>query len=299
VYSDGSDGWMEPGALDQMMWDVLNGRPAENFSGRPGADHRRVGSVRRARALAIHVGLYVVVNAFMVGTWIMTRLAPGQPVHQRPAKGFWPGWMLVTWGFVLGLHYLYVRARQEGPARGGNGATDSRPRRTVSTVLFTDIVGSTGLATELGDRRWGELLHRHDIAAKEVVERFGGRMVKTLGDGLLAIFEVPRDAILCAKALSDDLEGDGIPIRAGLHTGEVDLRAGDVGGIGVHIASRIMAAAGTSEILTSRTVRDLVMGSEITFVERGSRELKGLQGTWDLFSVAEVGAGKAKGVQHG
>jgi class 3 adenylate cyclase len=273
-----------------MMLHVLETTPARNPANHPDPDHRRVGVARRARALAIHVGLYVMVNAFMVGTWVMTRLAPGQPGHRRPPKGFWPGWMIVTWGFVLGLHYLYVRARRAGRTIGENWATDPRPRRTVATVLFTDIVGSTRLAAELGDRRWGELLDRHDNRAREVVERFGGRMVKTLGDGLLAIFEVPRDAILCAKALSETLKNDRIEIRAGLHTGEVDLRAGDVGGIGVHIASRIVAVAEKSEILTSRTVLDLVTGSEIAFVERGSRELKGVQGNWDLFAVAEVAA---------
>jgi class 3 adenylate cyclase len=281
---------MEPIAPDPMMWDVLDATPAGNPTGRPDADHRRVGGARRARALGIHVRLYVLVNGFMVGTWVMTRLAPGQPGHRRPPEGFWPGWMIVTWAFVLGLHSLHVWAGRAGRGTGENWATDARPRRTVATVLFTDIVGSTRLAAELGDRRWGELLDRHDRRAREVLERFGGRMVKTLGDGLLAIFEVPKDAIVYAKTLSEDLKTDGIEIRAGLHTGEVDLRAGDVGGIAVHIASRIVAAAGKSEILTSRTVRDLVMGSEIAFNERGSRELKGVQGNWDLFAVAEVAA---------
>jgi Adenylate and Guanylate cyclase catalytic domain/2TM domain len=245
---------MEPRADDPMMLDVPEATPAIDPTSRPDADDTRVRRARcRGRALAIHVGLYVAVNWFIVGTWAMTKLAPGEPGHRRPPDGFWPGWMIVTWGFVLGLHALYVWARGGGRSAGENWPTDRRPRRTVATVLFTDIVGSTRLAAELGDRRWGELLGRHDSRARKLVQRFGGRMVKTLGDGLLAIFEVPRDAILCAKAMSEDLNTDGIEIRAGLHTGEVDLRAGDVGGIGVHIASRIMAAAGTSEILTSRT----------------------------------------------
>src|SRR5262245_8015839 len=282
------------------MFDMLDSKPAKNPTGRPDANDRRVPRARRrGRSLTIHVCLYVLVNAFMVGTWVMTRLAPGQPGHRRPPKGFWPGWMLVTWGFLLGLHYLYVRAKGQASANGGNWATDRRPRRTVATVLFTDIVGSTRLAAELGDRQWGQLLDRHDSRAREVVQRFGGRMVKTLGDGLLAIFEVPRNAILCAKALGEDLKTDGLEIRAGLHTGEVDLRPDDVGGIGVHIASRIMAAAGTSEILTSRTVRDLVTGSEIAFIARGSRELKGVHGTWDLFAVTDVASRMNEGAQHG
>jgi class 3 adenylate cyclase len=285
---------MEPSARDPMMEPVLDAKPSKNPTGRSDADPRRVGGARRARALAIHVGLYILVNGFMAGTWVMTRLAPGEPGHRHPPKGFWPGWLIVTWGFVLGLHALHVWARRDSHGTSENRATARPPRRTVATVLFTDIVGSTRLAAELGDRRWGELLDRHDQRAREMLDRFGGRMVKTLGDGLLAIFEVPRDAILFAKALSEDLKTDDIEIRAGLHTGEVDLRGADVGGIGVHIASRIMTAAGSSEILTSRTVRDLVTGSEITFVERGTCELKGIQGDWELFSVAEVGAGMSE-----
>jgi class 3 adenylate cyclase len=297
VDADSSPGWMELGARDPMMLDVVDAPPSSNGTSRPDADDGRRRGGRRGRALALHAALYVVVNGFMVGTWAMLRLAPGEPAHRRPPDGFWPGWSIVTWGFVLCLHSLFRWTKRGGRATTKDWATDPRPRRTVATVLFTDIVGSTRLAAEIGDRRWGELLERHDSRAREVVERFGGRMVKTLGDGLIAIFEVPRDAILCAKALSEDVKTDGIDIRAGLHTGEVDLRAGDVGGIGVHIASRIMAAAGTSEILTSRTVRDLVTGSEIAFVERGAHELKGVQGAWDLFAVAEVAASRSEGAR--
>jgi class 3 adenylate cyclase len=223
----------------------------------------------------------------MVATWVMTKLAPGKSGDHRPPPGFWPGWQIVTWGLVLAVRALYVWARR-GDRSGASWESDPRPRRIVATVLFTDIIGSTRLVAELGDRGWGERLKRHERQARRLIDRFGGRMVKTLGDGLLAIFQVPREAILCAKALSEDLKADGIEIRAGLHTGEIDLRGSDIGGIAVHIASRIMAAAATSEILTSRTVRDLVTGSEIVFAERGSRELKGLEGDWELFSVAGV-----------
>lgn len=251
-------------------------------------DHERAVKVssRRVRSLAIHVGLFILVTGFMVATWAMTKLAPAAPRDRQPPEGFWPGWMIVTWGFVLGLHGLYVWARRVprnavGPFASGSG-------RVVATVLFTDIVRSTERAAELGDRRWGELLDRHDRHARKLVNRFGGRIVKTLGDGLLAIFEMPRDAILCAKALRDDLKAAGIEIRAGLHTGEVELRGQDIGGIGVHIASRIMAAAGTEEILASRTVRDLVSGSDVAFADRGSHALKGVRGEWQLFSVNGV-----------
>ena len=247
------------------------------------------GARRRRSTLAIHAGLYVAVNGFMVGTWVMTKLAPGTSGHRKPPAGFWPGWMIVTWGFVLVLHALYVWARRTTQATPDGWTSDPRRRRVVSTVLFTDIVGSTRLAAELGDQRWGELLERHDRRASDLVERFGGRMGEDAGRRAPGDLRGAAGRDLCARALREDLKADGIDIRAGLHSGEVDLRQGDVGGIGVHIASRVMAAAERSEILASRTVRDLVTGSEIAFQDRGSRELKGVRGIWQVFAVAEVG----------
>jgi class 3 adenylate cyclase len=160
------------------------------------------------------------------------------------------------------------------------------PTRILATVLFTDIVGSTERAGRLGDRRWRELLNVHDELARRVVEEFDGRLVKTTGDGILATFDGPGRAIRCAAALTDELRGIGVQIRAGLHTGEVELRDGDVGGIAVHIAARVLAAAGPGDVLTSRTVRDLVVGSEIKLHNRGAQPLKGVEGTWELFSAA-------------
>jgi class 3 adenylate cyclase len=159
------------------------------------------------------------------------------------------------------------------------------PTRVLATVLFTDIVGSTAQASRLGDRRWRELLNTHDEVARRLVEEFGGQLVKTTGDGILATFDGPGRAMRCAAALRDELRGLGVLIRAGLHTGEVELRDRDVGGIAVHIAARVMAAAGPAEILTSRTVRDLVVGSNITLNDRGPQPLKGVEGTWQLFTL--------------
>jgi class 3 adenylate cyclase len=159
------------------------------------------------------------------------------------------------------------------------------PTRILATVLFTDIVGSTERASRLGDRRWAELLNVHDELARRVVEEFDGRLVKTTGDGILATFDGPGRAIRCAAALSDELRGIGVQMRAGLHAGEVELRDGDVGGIAVHIAARVMAAARPGDILTSGTVRDLVVGSDIALHDRGVRSLKGVEGTWRLFSA--------------
>jgi class 3 adenylate cyclase len=162
----------------------------------------------------------------------------------------------------------------------------AQPTRRLATVLFTDIVGSTERAGELGDRRWRELLNVHDELTGRLVEEFGGRLVKTTGDGILATFDGPGRAIHCAAALRDELAGIGVQLRAGLHTGEVELREDDVGGIAVHIAARVTAAAKPGEILVSRTVRDLVVGSDVTLEDRGMYLLKGIDGDWQLLAVA-------------
>jgi len=163
----------------------------------------------------------------------------------------------------------------------------AEPTRVLATVLFTDIVGSTQRAGELGDRRWRELLNVHDELTARLVEEFGGRLVKTTGDGILATFEGPGRAIHCAVALREELAGIGVQLRAGLHTGEVELRDDDVGGIAVHVAARVMAAADPGEILVSRTVRDLVAGSDVTLADRGMYLLKGIDGDWQLLAVVQ------------
>jgi class 3 adenylate cyclase len=160
------------------------------------------------------------------------------------------------------------------------------PMRVLSTVLFTDIVGSTERAARLGDRRWRELLNAHDELAGRLIEEFGGQLIKTTGDGILATFDGPSRGVRCATALRDQLRGIGLQIRVGLHTGEVELRTGDVGGLAVHIAARVMAAARPGEVVTSRTVRDLVFGSDIAVEDRGEHALKGIDGSWQHFAVS-------------
>jgi class 3 adenylate cyclase len=157
--------------------------------------------------------------------------------------------------------------------------------RMLQTVLFTDIAGSTQRARQLGDRRWRQVLTVHDELTRRVVEEFQGTLIKTTGDGILATFDGPGRAIYCAAALRDELAGIGLQIRAGLHTGEVELRDDDIGGIAVHIAARVIAAAAPGEILTSSTVRDLVVGSDIAAEDRGAHPLKGIDGTWQLFAI--------------
>jgi YVTN family beta-propeller protein len=159
------------------------------------------------------------------------------------------------------------------------------PERLLTTVLFTDIVGSTQLASELGDRAWRQLLSRHHGYVRKLLKKYGGREVDTAGDGFFATFDQPARAINCAKELVEGLHRMGIEIRAGVHMGEVEVVGPKVSGIAVHIGSRVMSKAGPGEVLVSSTVRDLMSGSEIKFDDRGLQELKGVPAQWHLFRV--------------
>jgi len=169
----------------------------------------------------------------------------------------------------------------------GRRASEPDRSRFLSTVLLTDIVGSTERAAQLGDQRWSQLLDSHDEFARRQVSRFSGTGLKSTGDGLLAIFDGPARAISCAVALRSGVRSLGLEIRTGIHTGEIERRGDDVGGIGVHIAARVEAAAQPGEVLVSRTVKDLVVGSGFSFVSRGVHALRGVPEEWELFSVAE------------
>jgi class 3 adenylate cyclase len=158
--------------------------------------------------------------------------------------------------------------------------------RVLATVLFTDIVDSTRHAAEMGDRDWHALLDAHDAIVRVQLNRFRGREVNTAGDGFLAMFDGPQRAIRCAMAIRDAVQALGIEVRAGLHTGECEVRGDDIGGIGVHIGARVSALAGPNDVLVSTTLRDLVIGSGLEFEDRGAHELKGVPGEWRLFAVA-------------
>ena len=160
--------------------------------------------------------------------------------------------------------------------------------RLLATILFTDIVASTERASELGDAKWRALLDDHDREVRAQLHQFRGHEVKTTGDGFLATFDGPARAIRCAKEIAARAQDIGLEIRAGLHTGEVEVRGDDVGGIAVHAAARVMAEAGPSEVLVSNTVKDLVAGSGIDFADRGMHALKGVPGEWALYSVTAV-----------
>ena len=157
--------------------------------------------------------------------------------------------------------------------------------RALLTVLFTDVVGSTKLAAEKGDQQWKELLQRHNDIARNEFRKHAGTEVKSTGDGFLASFLGPTPAINCATAIRARLAGLGIPIRAGIHTGECDMRAGDLSGLAVHLASRLLGHAGEGDVIVSRTVRDLLVGSEFRFEDRGETALRDIPGLWQIYAV--------------
>jgi class 3 adenylate cyclase len=158
--------------------------------------------------------------------------------------------------------------------------------RVLATVMFTDIVGSTDRAAELGDHDWRALLERHDLVVREQIERYRGQFIKSLGDGILATFDGPSRAITSALAIREAVRGLGLEVRAGLHTGECErLSDGDIGGLAVHIGARISSLAAPGEVLVSSTVRDLVVGSDQVLADRGEHQLKGIPGAWRLFTV--------------
>jgi class 3 adenylate cyclase len=158
--------------------------------------------------------------------------------------------------------------------------------RVLATVLFTDIVGSTARAEQLGDRRWHDLLEVHHATVRRELARFRGKEVKSLGDGFLATFDGPARAVRCACAIAEAVRPLDVQIRSGLHTGEIEVADRDVQGIAVHIAARVSALAGSGEVLVSRTVRDLVAGSGLRFHERGKHSLKGVQEPMDVYAAS-------------
>lgn len=161
----------------------------------------------------------------------------------------------------------------------------ARPERVLATVVFTDIVGSTDLAAELGDRGWRALLERHNTAIRQQIETYRGQERGTAGDGFLATFDGPARAVRAAMAITEAVKPLGVEVRAGVHTGEVELVGGGIAGIAVHIGSRIAALAGPGQVMVSRTVRDLVVGSDLEFEPAGNHKLKGIPGEWEIYDV--------------
>ena len=190
-------------------------------------------------------------------------------------------------GVVLDIEdYKKMLADIEEFVTGHRDSSSGDLKRVLATVLFTDIVDSTRSAAAKGDQAWRRLLDTHDQLALQMVEKHRGTLVKSTGDGILATFDGPGRAVRCALALETASKQIGLPLRAGLHTGEIEIRGRDIGGIAVHAAARVMAQSQSNEVLVSRVVTDLVAGAGLKFSERGSHELKGLPGRWDLFAAS-------------
>jgi pimeloyl-ACP methyl ester carboxylesterase len=206
----------------------------------------------------------------------MAARIPGAKFIEYPGDGhaFWYGDVEA----MLGDIEEFVTGAREG--------SSLELERVLATVLFTDIVDSTRNAAEMGDQTWRRLLDSHDQLAKQMVEKHRGSLIKSTGDGVLSTFDGPGRAVRCALSFGAAAKQIGLPLRAGLHTGEIELRGQDIGGIAVHAAARVMAKSQPDEVLVSRVVTDLVAGAGLRFSERGSHELKGLPGRWDLFSAS-------------
>jgi class 3 adenylate cyclase len=242
--------------------------------------------------LAIQTDLREVLPSVRVPTLVVQGTGnPLRPVELgREVADLIPGARLVE---VPGLTDLYALADLESSVSAEieefltGHRRPRQPDRVLATVLFTDIVGSTDHAARLGDRGWRELLDRHNQAVREQLGRWRGREVKTLGDGFMATFDGPARAVRCAQAVIDACEVLGVQVRAGVHTGEVELVEDDLAGLAVHIGARIGAAAGAGEVLVSNTVKDLVAGSGLGFTDRGEHELRGVPGEWRIYALSQ------------
>lgn len=291
------DGW---GTREQALEDILVFAPAmaddnafvdwwhqyQLLSQAPGA---AVAASERYR----HTDIRPILSSIHVPVLLLVRPGEGEPAFE-PATRFLaeriPGARLVELNGAEGLLWLGDQARVHGAIDAFVAEVDrerSVLERVLATVLFTDIVGSTEKAAELGDRRWKELLELHHTHVRSLLERYRGAEIDTAGDGFFASFDGPARAIRCARAIVEGVRSLGIEVRAGLHTGECETIDGKVGGIAVNIGARVGATATASEVLVSQTVKDLVVGSGAVFEDRGEHELKGIPGTWRLFAVAE------------
>jgi class 3 adenylate cyclase/dihydrofolate reductase len=210
-----------------------------------------------------------------------------KPMHLVNTRSFSSGVVLLTYqpGEELpSSPYIDEFRWTQEQIRSLHAAQDTD--RVLATVLFTDIVGSTERAAALGDRAWRQLLDHHDQVARAEVGRWHGEFVKTTGDGILATFDTPTRALRCAFGLREALADLGLDIRAAIHTGEIEMRDGDIGGIGIHIASRALEEATDRGVVVTRTVRDLATGTDLSFTPLGSVGLRGVPGQWELFEVA-------------
>jgi class 3 adenylate cyclase/pimeloyl-ACP methyl ester carboxylesterase len=271
---------LAPDRVDDPAWRKAHGR-WERLSASPGAavaayqmifqiDVRHLLSAIRVPTLVVYRTADL---AHAAGSRYLGAHIPGAKVVELPGNTYWP--YLGDQGAIVDEIEEFLTGVRPVHA----------PDRALATVLFTDIVSSTERAAALGDDAWTRTLDRHDALVAHEVERHRGREINTTGDGILATFDGPARAVRCAQAICEEVQSLGIEVRAGLHTGEIELRGADIGGIAVHIGQRVSALAGPGEVLVSSTVKDLVAGSGITFTDRGSHVLKGVPDEWRVFAV--------------
>jgi len=204
---------------------------------------------------------------------------PGARLVELPGADFLP--------FIGDQELLFTELEAFLAEASEDRLWQAEPDRVLATVLFTDIVGATARAVELGDRAWRALLEKHHAEVRRQLSRFRGKEIDTAGDGFFATFDGPARAILCACAVRDALIELGLDVRAGLHAGECEMVDGKLSGVAVHTGARIAAQAGPGDVLVSSTVKDLVAGSELEFEDRGIHELKGIPGDWRLYAVGD------------
>jgi class 3 adenylate cyclase len=271
---------LTPNRADDPAWRKAHGR-WERLSASPGAavalqqvifqiDVRHLLSAIRVPTLVVYRTADIV---HAVGSRYTGAHIPGAKVVELPGNDYFP--YLGDQDAILDEVEEFLTGVRPVPA----------PDRALATVLFTDIVSSTERAAALGDDAWTRTLDRHDALVAREVERHRGREINTTGDGMLATFDGPARGVRCAQAICEEVQSLGIEVRAGLHTGEIELRGADIGGLAVHIGQRVSALAGPGEVLVSSTVKDLVAGSGITFTDRGSHVLKGVPDEWRVFAV--------------
>ena len=282
--------WGGPAALAQFVPSARGDQGAVDWWAR---FLRSASSPRAAKAL---MEMYLEIDVRPV---LPTITAPTLVMHREGDRAVPLGLGRDTARRIRGARWVELEGKDHPPFMGEPDAlldeveefvTGVRhvpePERVLATVLFTDIVGSTERAAAAGDRDWRALLERHDELVRRQLERFRGREVKQTGDGFLATFDGPARAVSCASAITEQVRGLGLEVRAGVHTGECEQRNGDLAGMAVHIGARVGASAGPGEVLVSSTVKDLVVGSGLEFEDRGATELKGVPGEWRLYALA-------------
>jgi pimeloyl-ACP methyl ester carboxylesterase len=275
--------WMMPSQSGNESFIRWNGR-LQRLTCSPRDFRRQVESVHtldagdaperiKARTLVMHTKGDRVLP--VAGSRLLAKLIPGARYYEDPGDDHF-SWIMPSWRDGTDTIIEFISGTTVEPTS----------TRRFGAVLFTDIVDSTKQSSALGDHKWSTLLEGHDRVARKLIAQHGGRLIKSTGDGLLAIFDAPFQGVACGIELKDAIGGIGVTIRAGLHVGQIEVHeSGDISGIAVNLAARVEQQAGGGEFWTSSTVRDMMLGGAETFIDRGEYEFKGIDGRWKLYSV--------------